>query len=218
MKEEMNQNDYEIVAVSNRKLCTGDFFDCVGSAINDGAKYLILREKDLAYGEYTDLAVKTAAFIDSLVNKNERKDSTEKRNKIVNLILNVGSFTDRNTIRNLIKETGCKNIHLPFDNIKYNTKLREVHRLTDGLVGMSIHDRAEAVMAEQYGADYIVAGHIFQTSCKPGLKPRGLDFLAGVCRSVRIPVYAVGGMTKENAPLAARAGAKGICIMSGYFN
>lgn len=80
---------------------------------------------------------------------------------------------------------------------------------------MSVHSVEQAVRAQQLGADFLIAGHIFPTDCKPGLPPRGLEFLGQVCRAVTIPVYAIGGITPENAPLAVKAGAAGVCIMSG---
>ncbi|MDE7431123.1 MAG: thiamine phosphate synthase [Lachnospiraceae bacterium] len=216
MRDEIIQNNYEIIAVSNRKLCTEDFFECIRFAINDGADYLILREKDLSYEDYVNFAIQTKEFADDLIRMKYNREKCRKEKKF-QLILNTGNFTDITVIQNLITETGCSNIHVPFFRLKDNRELQGIRRITKGLLGMSVHSREEAVLAEEYGADYIIAGHIFQTSCKQGLIPRGLDFLKEVCESVHIPVYAIGGMDKENAPLAVRAGAKGICIMSGYF-
>lgn len=82
-------------------------------------------------------------------------------------------------------------------------------------VGASIHSVEEAQKAEQLGASYVTAGHIFATDCKRDLAPRGLDFLESVCRSVNIPVYAIGGITPENAQSALNSGAAGVCMMSG---
>ena len=82
-------------------------------------------------------------------------------------------------------------------------------------LGVSVHSVEQAVRAQQLGADFLIAGHIFPTDCKPGLPPRGLEFLGQVCRAVSVPVYAIGGITPENAPLAVKAGAAGVCIMSG---
>lgn len=48
--------------------------------------------------------------------------------------------------------------------------------------------------AEQLGASYLTAGHIYATDCKRGLPPRGLGFLKEVCREVSIPVYGIGGI------------------------
>lgn len=77
-----------------------------------------------------------------------------------------------------------------------------------------MHSVEEAVEAESLGADYIIAGHIFETACKP-LEPRGPEFLRRVCESVEIPVYAIGGITSENVSSIADAGASGACSMSG---
>ena len=62
-------------------------------------------------------------------------------------------------------------------------------------LGVSIHHADEAVRAADLGADYLLAGHIFATSCKQGLPGRGLDFLSAVCAATSLQVYAIGGIT-----------------------
>ena len=52
------------------------------------------------------------------------------------------------------------------------------------------------VAAEKLGADYLIAGHIFNTPCKQGTPGRGLDYLRRVCESVSIPVFGIGGITE----------------------
>ena len=44
---------------------------------------------------------------------------------------------------------------------------------------------------------YLTAGRVFVTDCKKGLAPRGFDFLHEVCSSVKIPVYAIGGIREK---------------------
>lgn len=61
-------------------------------------------------------------------------------------------------------------------------------------IGTSVHSVEDAMEAEQLGATYVTAGHIFTTDCKKGLPPRGLDFLKNVCDAVTIPVYGIGGI------------------------
>lgn len=82
--------------------------------------------------------------------------------------------------------------------------------------GVSVHSVDEAVEAEKMGVDYVIAGHIFETDCKKGLAPRGLDFLKQVCNAVKIPVYAIGGISPENISQIVKAGADGACVMSGF--
>ena len=43
-----------------------------------------------------------------------------------------------------------------------------------------------------------------------------LGFLKGVCESVDIDVYAIGGISKDNMSGCIAAGAKGVCMMSGF--
>lgn len=107
-----------------------------------------------------------------------------------------------------------------FRNIHLTMPVLQHIRLSDmnfiNLKGASVHSVDEAVKAEKMGVDYIIAGHIFETDCKKGLEPRGLDFLKDVCNAVKIPVYAIGGINADNIKLVAEAGADGACIMSGF--
>lgn len=118
-----------------------------------------------------------------------------------NLILH--SFPD------VALELNHKRVHLPMH------LLRSADISGFDLVGASVHSVEEAKEAQLLGADYITAGHIFQTDCKKDLAPRGLNFLKEVCKSVNIPVYAIGGINSSNANDAVSAGASGVCVMSG---
>jgi len=83
---------------------------------------------------------------------------------------------------------------------------------------VSIHSAEEAKRAEELGARFVIAGHIFETQSKPGIRPRGLAFLRDICESVDIPVFAIGGITDENAQDCIAAGAYGICRMSYWMH
>ena len=98
-------------------------------------------------------------------------------------------------------------LHVPF--IWASEELAREHSLS-----VSVHSAAEARQAEAMGAQFLIAGHIFATDSKPGVPPRGLGFLLEVCESVRIPVFAIGGITTDNAQQCLDAGAAGICRMS----
>ena len=65
-------------------------------------------------------------------------------------------------------------------------------------LGVSIHHADEAVRAADLGADYLLAGHIFATSCKQGLPGRVLIFFSAVCAATSLQVYAIGGITPTN--------------------
>ena len=84
------------------------------------------------------------------------------------------------------------------------------------IIGASCHSLEEAKEAQDLGCTYITAGHIFLTDCKKGLPGRGLPFLEEICKAVRIPVYAIGGISSQNIESVRKTGAAGACIMSGF--
>ena len=81
-------------------------------------------------------------------------------------------------------------------------------------VGVSVHGVNEAEHVERQGADFCIAGHIFTTQCKPGVEPRGLDFLRRITSNAAIPVYAIGGINAHNIASVRDVGADGACLMS----
>lgn len=76
------------------------------------------------------------------------------------------------------------------------------------LIGASARTPERARAADDDGADYIGCGPVFPTRTKPR-SPIGLDGLAAVAASVRIPVVAIGGLNAARAPAARNAGAAG---------
>ena len=112
---------------------------------------------------------------------------------------------------NAARELQVENMHLPM-NLFRNLKNRDCF----SQIGVSVHSVQEAKEAEFLDADYLIAGHIFQTDCKKDLPPRGVQFLEEICQSVQIPVYAIGGISSENIRHIRDAGASGACIMSGF--
>jgi thiamine-phosphate pyrophosphorylase len=80
--------------------------------------------------------------------------------------------------------------------------------------GVSCHHHSEAVEAERSGADYIFFGPVFETPSKLRHgSPQGIGMLTEVCRSVCIPVIAIGGITTENAKDCFQSGAAGIAAI-----
>ena len=82
------------------------------------------------------------------------------------------------------------------------------------LIGASCHSLEEAREAEHDGASYIFFGPVFSTPSKAAFgPPQGLEKLGEVCRQVRIPVLAIGGINVENAGPCLRAGAGGLAAI-----
>lgn len=70
-------------------------------------------------------------------------------------------------------ELGIQRVHLPLPKLS----LLPVAARRSLVISSSVHSVAEAQRALAKGAQALVAGHIYSTSCKAGLKPRGLEFL-----------------------------------------
>jgi thiamine-phosphate pyrophosphorylase len=103
---------------------------------------------------------------------------------------------------------GAHGIHLPADSVP----VERVRRVAPAgfLVGKSTHTVEEVAAAERAGAHLVVFGPVFDPLSKSSVLPaRGLAVLAEACRgSVR--VYALGGVTTENAEACITAGAVGV--------
>lgn len=79
------------------------------------------------------------------------------------------------------------------------------------LFGVSCHSVGDATAAQVEGADFIVAAPVFDPLSKSAYRqPLGLVGLELICTGVSLPVYALGGVTYENAPDCVAAGARGI--------
>lgn len=177
------------IAVTNRQRCGGDFLQTVHTLAGQGLKTIILREKDLSEEEYEALAA-----------------------QCMEICKKAGASLTLHNYFGAAQRLGADKIHLPFPVFQQNAEKLDKHFR----VSTSIHAVKEAVEAELMGAEFVIAGHIFQTDCKKGVPPRGLEFLKEVAEAVSIPVYAIGGITPYNIEDVLKAGAVGGCMMSGF--
>lgn len=84
-----------------------------------------------------------------------------------------------------------------------------------GWCGASCHNAEELFMAEQLGLDFVVLGPVQPTLSHPELSPLGWRKLASLIRDYSLPVYALGGLRREDLPIAQEMGAHGIAMMRG---
>lgn len=178
----------DIICVTNRLLCHENFESRIEKIAQAGPSAIILREKDLSPYEYKIL--------------------TQRVIKICQ-IYNVPCIL--HYFWNIAAELGCRSVHLPLSQLR---ALSYSQREMFSTIGCSCHSEADAFEAEKIGCRYIFAGHIFRTDCKKDIMPRGTGFLQSVCSSVKIPVYAIGGIDDSNIGQIYSTGARGVCLMS----
>ena len=107
---------------------------------------------------------------------------------------------------------GADGVHLPQDGPPVAQVRNRLGR--DSLVGRSVHSVEAATRAQSEGADYLIAGTIFQTQSKPGKEPDGLAYLRRLASAVKVPVLGIGGINAENAGSVLGTGAYGVAVIS----
>jgi len=85
----------------------------------------------------------------------------------------------------------------------------------DKIIGLTVHNLAEALEGERLGADYLGVSPIFSTATKPDAgKPAGISLIEQIRRKVSLPLIAIGGINHSNARQVVAAGADGLCAIS----
>ncbi|MCF0123492.1 MAG: thiamine phosphate synthase [Ruminiclostridium sp.] len=181
---------FNIICVTDRSLCQGDFLRQMEAIAAAGPDGIILREKDLEEADYRDLARDVLALC--------------ARHQVPCIL---------HSFPQVALDLESDAIHLPLPVLR---TLNEEQKSRFRIIGASCHSVPEALEAQRLGCTYLTAGHVFETDCKRGLPGRGLDFLKDVCTAVPLPVYAIGGISADNLEAVARAGARGACLMSGF--
>ena len=198
-------NKIKLNIISNRKLCENEnlekqiekIFSAYERKIilkNFEIVALTLREKDFNKNEY----LKLIEEIYPICQKYK-----------INLILH------QNYDLNLDDKYKIDGIHLSyniFKSLNENIKAELIKKYKR--IGVSIHSLDEAKEVENLGASYVIAGHIFETDCKKGLKPRGLKFVEDLSSALTIPIFAIGGIDEKNSQSVIESGAFSVCMMS----
>ena len=85
-------------------------------------------------------------------------------------------------------------------------------------VGLSTHAPDQAKRAIAAGASYVAVGPVYATGTKPGVKPVGLDYIRWANEHIKIPWFAIGGITLANLEDVWSAGARRICVVSAILD
>ena len=113
----------------------------------------------------------------------------------------------------LARDTGADGVHLT------SAMLRSMkERPACEWVAASCHDRAEIEAAIHLGADFAVAGPVAPTPTHPGASLLGWDGFARCVEDTSIPVYALGGMQRQDLERARQSGAQGVAMVRGAWH
>ena len=217
----MDFGKFELVWVTNRRLSEDFLADVRRVAQGGKADKILLRESDLPEHEYENLARKTLEIIAECGSN-------------VQLVLH--------TYASVASKLGAGELHLPFAKFMASGGKRAVNladlnsaksgsvcavkdeisgtyapNLTQNLkIGVSVHSLEQALAAQDLGADYVVAGHIFDTPSHASERGRGTKFLREICEKLSIKTYAIGGINFENLCEIKDVGAAGAYMMRGF--
>ena len=166
-----------------------EFLYRVEQALQGGVTLLQLREKDKSTREYIALAEK--------VHKLTRKYD-------VPLIID-----DRVDVALGVNAEG---VHVGQSDmpVALARKLMGENKI----IGATTKTVPQALEAFEQGADYLGVGAIYPTTTKVKTVLTSTDTLAEICKSVNIPVNAIGGLNKENIDVLKGISIAGICVVS----
>ncbi|MGD0300664.1 MAG: thiamine phosphate synthase [Bryobacteraceae bacterium] len=168
-----------------KRYCITDSLDVAVRAAGDAVEMIQIRAKQLSARDLMDLVRGAVAIPGARVLVNTRTD--------------------------VALACGAGGVHLPAGSIAPST-IRRIAP-TGFLIGVSCHTVDELRAAENEGADFAVFGPVFESVSK-SVVPIGIEALRIACASVRLPVYALGGVTAANAALCIEAGVAGVAGIS----
>ena len=182
--------DYTLYLVTDRQLMSCDSLtEAVEQAILGGCTMIQLREKELSSLEFYNQAVAV-------------KQVTDKYH--IPLIIN-----DRIDIAMAVQATG---VHIGQDDLPAAAVRKVIGE--NMLLGVSASSIAEAIQAQQDGADYLGVGAMFPTGTKTDADSVSMEELQKIRAAVSLPIVVIGGINKGNAGRFKPMGIDGLAVVS----
>lgn len=175
----------KIICITDRQHSKRPFKEQIEEICKGAPDMVVLREKDLQEPEYRDLALSIKSICDAY-----------------RVEFCIHTFAD-------VADELQAHLWVPFG------EFMDLDSYRVPSVMVSVHSIGEAIEAQSKGAESLVFGNVFETTCKPGLPAKGLDALKAIVGSALVPVYGIGGIDSTNAGQVIDTGAAGVCMMSG---
>ena len=176
-------------------------------------KLLGVTDDRLSVDELTLHLLQTAPFLDAIILR-EKSKTDEQLVDLVTRLASAGLPLDKLILHarpHLASRLNLSKVQLT----GYGMPLREAHRKFPKLTfGCSIHSLEEAKVATKERVGWLLYGHVFDTSSKPGLPARGTEELFSIAKYSSIPVYAIGGIQPHHLPDLQRNNVAGAAVLS----
>jgi 8-oxo-dGTP diphosphatase len=166
---------------------THTFLQRLESALQRGLKLVQLREKGMGGDALADLAQRTCALA---------------RAHGAKVLVNGDAA--------LAARVGADGVHLTARELAV-TEARPAFEL----VGASCHDATELARARELALDFAVLGPVQETASHPGVRTLGWTKFRELVRNYPLPVFAIGGLGKQDLDAAWSAGAHGVAAIRG---
>jgi 8-oxo-dGTP diphosphatase len=138
------------------------------------------------------------------------KHSIESRRELIiaarDIAHSVGAKLLLNSDVHVVRDLGLDGVHLPASDL-LKLSARPLDR--NHWVAASCHDEHELEHAAKIGVDFVVLGSIFPTPSHPSV-PLGWKAFSNFCHRTALPVFALGGVRKDDLSEARSQGAVGI--------
>ncbi|MFO7971242.1 MAG: thiamine phosphate synthase [Desulfobacterales bacterium] len=164
--------------------------EVLAEVLAGGAKIIQLREKHWDKKDLYELAI-------------EFRKHTRRHNAL--LIIN--DHVD------VALAAGADGVHLGQEDLPIEAARNIAPEL---IIGASSHNLAEALKAEQDGADYVNIGPIFPTKTKANtVRFLGPEAIAEIGPQLTVPFTTMGGIHPDNIGLVLKAGARRVAMITG---
>ncbi|MEE3489058.1 MAG: thiamine phosphate synthase [Bulleidia sp.] len=188
-----NPESLLLYAVTDRHWLNGrTLYEQVEDALKGGATFIQLREKNMCYDNFL----------------NEAKEI-----KKLCFRYHVPFVIDDDV--DLALEVEADGVHVGQSDMEAGRVREKIGK--DRILGVSAETVEEAIKAEQNGADYLGVGTVFPTGSKDDAIPVSHETLKAICDAVKIPVIAIGGITRDNVIELGGSGIVGIAVISAIF-
>ena len=187
------KKDLLLYAVTDRSWLNGHtLYEQVEEALKGGATFVQLREKTLDTDSFLQEAVKIKKLCACYHVPFVINDNVE-----------------------IAKAIDADGVHVG----QHDMQATDVRAILgpDKIIGVSAQTVEQALLAEKNGADYLGVGAVFHTGTKKDANTLSHKTLKAICEAVKIPVIAIGGISRDNVMELSGSGICGIAVVSAIF-